>query len=214
MNCKLYYHPLSSYCWKALLGLYEHGTEFEPVVIDLGDRKAKAAFQQVWPLGKFPVLQVGERVIPESSVIVEYLGPRLLAGDALEIRLWDRFFDNYVQTPMQRIVSDTFRVDHARDPQGVEEACALLRLSYHVLERQLDGRTWIAGDEFSLADCSAVPALFYAGMLEPFVGNFSALSAYYERLLLRPSVQRVLEEAKPYFPMFPFKHLLPARFLA
>ena len=76
MALTLHYHPLSSFCWKALIALYENETPFRPHIVDLGDAKAAAAFKAIWPIGKFPVLRddARDQTVPESSVIIEYLG--------------------------------------------------------------------------------------------------------------------------------------------
>ena len=224
MTLTLHHHPLSSFCHKVLVALYENGTPFTHHVVNLGDPDARAAFLAMWPVGKIPVLRDEGRgqTVPETSVIIEYLdlhhpGPHpLLPADKaqqLEVRLWDRFFDQYVQGPMQKIVGDRLRPDGQRDPRGVEEAVAGLRKAYDMLEDRMTTRTWAAGDAFSLADCAAAPALFYAGIVSPFPAGHVHLAAYFERLMDRPSVRRVIDEARPYFAMFPFKDDIPARFL-
>ncbi|MGH8080578.1 MAG: glutathione S-transferase family protein [Lysobacter sp.] len=224
MSLHLYSHPLASFCHKVLIALYEQGTPFEDHLVDLGHPDAKADFLDLWPVGKMPVLrdERRDRTVPETTVIVEYLdrhypGPRpLLPKDEdarLEVRLWDRFFDLYVQTPMQKIVADHMRPADEKDPRGVADARATLATAYTMIERQAAGRAWICGDDFSLADCAAAPALFYAGIVAPFPSEYAQLAGYYDRLMNRPSVRRTHVEARPYFPMFPFHHLIPARFL-
>lgn len=221
MRLALYYHPLASYCHKVLIALDELGLPFEPRQVDLLDPDSAARFQQLWPVGKMPVLhdRQADRTLPESSIIIEYLdglgpGPRRLLpeAEALEIRLWDRCFDLYVQTPLQKIVIDRLRPEAERDPAGVAEARAALRRVYALLESRLAGRTWIAGTDFSLAECAAAPALFYAAILEPFASGHTALAAYFERLLDRPSMRRTLDQARPYFGNFPYYEAMPARF--
>jgi glutathione S-transferase len=224
MSLTLYYHPLASFCHKVLIALYEAGTAFRAEIVDLGDDASSAEMLAFWPVGKIPVLrdEARARTVPETSVIIEYLeqhhpgSTRLLPRDAeaaLDVRLWDRFFDLYVQVPMQKIVVDRLRPAGKHDELGVEEARASLRKAYALAERELQGRTWAAGGAFSLADCAAAPALFYAGIVEPFSPEFSELSAYFERLLARPSVARTLSEARPYFSMFPLRDAIPSRFL-
>jgi len=219
MSLTLYYHPLSSYCHKVLVALYENGTAFTPHLINLGDQADRQLLSQHWALCKFPVLHdsANGRSFPESSIIIEYLGShfpgksRLLpaAGDAaLDVRLWDRIMDNHLQTPMQEIVRD--RIFNTQlDLSGRRQA---LDTAYRLLDKQLEGREWLAGSHFSLADCAAVPALFYANVLVPLPAELTQLNAYFERLLARPSVQRVLEEAKPWFHLFPFADALAPRF--
>jgi glutathione S-transferase len=214
MTLTLHYHPFSSYCQKVLVALYEREVPFERNIVDLGDPEQKAALERLWPMGKFPVLrdEVRGATVPESSLIVGYLdrvhpgSPPLVPADpdaALNVHLWDRFFDHYVETPLQKAVGDNFRPEADRDPYGVEEAKALLRRSWHLLESELaDGRLWAAGGTFSLADCGAGPALFYANIIEPFSGR-PHVEAYYARLLERPSFARAVEEARPYRAFFP-----------
>jgi glutathione S-transferase len=223
MALVLYFHPLASFCHKVLVALYENGTPFTGRTIDLMDEASRAAFFDVWPVGKMPVLRDEERdrTIPETTIIIEYLeqhypGPEpLLPEDEperLEARLWDRFYDLYVQTPMQKIVGDCLRPHDARDATGVAEARANLKTAYAMVERQMADKSWAAGEDFGLADCAAAPALFYAGIVEPFPVGSTHLAAYFDRLMERPSVKRVIAEAQPYFPMFPFADAIPARF--
>jgi len=214
MSLTLHFHPLSSFCWKALIALYENGTPFTPKLVDLGNPAERAALLKLWPIGKFPVLQDDARgeIVPESSVVIEYLdrhypGPTRLipddAGRALQTRLRDRFYDLYVHLPMQKIMLDRMRPDASKDPHGVEEARAQLRNSYAMIEQQIAEGGWAAGDDFSLADCAAAPSLFYGSMVVPFGDGQKNLAAYFARLKGRPSFARVLKEAEPYFNMVP-----------
>lgn len=214
MVLRLYYHPFASFCQKVLIALYEDGTAFEPELVDLGDPASRAAFAQLWPLAKFPVLRDENRgvTLPESSAIIEYLalhypGPAaLIPADpeaALQARLWDRFHDNYIEHPLQKIVGDRLRPAERRDPQGVAEARALLDTAYGILEAGMAGKTWAAGEAFTLADCAAAPGLFYAEWVHPFTARHPRLAAYFDRLMARPSFARVVEEAKPYRHLFP-----------
>lgn len=219
MGLTLYYHPLASYCHKVLIALYENDIAFEARVIDLGDGKDRAELGALWPFCKFPVLHDAERQrdVPESSVIIEYLdhiyaAKRTLipAGfdEALQVRLWDRIFDNHVQGPMQDIVSDRLRNANG----DLSAARATLETAYALTDRQVASGAWAVGQSFSMADCAAAPALFYASTLQPIPDKYIHLSAYFEKLMARPSVQRVLEEAKPYFQFYPFNEAIPARF--
>jgi glutathione S-transferase len=213
MMLTLHFHPLSSYCQKVLIALYEAGTPFAKQSVDLGDPAEAAAFRGLWPMGRFPVL-VDERrgeTIPESSIIIEYLdrhypgGAPMLPEDPdlrLKVRLLDRFLDSFVMTPMQKIVGDHIRQPDARDPQGVAEARALLGKAYQWIEGELAGRTWAAGDAFTMADCAAAPALFYADLVEP-VDGFGNVAAYLARLRARPSFARAVDEARPWRRFFP-----------
>lgn len=220
----LYYHPLASFCHKVLVALYENRTPFQGRVVDLADPASSGEMLSFWPVGKIPVLRDHQRqtTVPETSIIIEYLGHHhpgavpLLPPDpqeALQVRLWDRFFDLYVSAPMQKIVVDQLRPPGKGDPTGVDEALATLARAYDLVELHLGSRTWAASDSFSLADCAAAPALFYAEIVAPFSGSHPRLAAYFQRLLERESVARTIAEARPYFPMFPLRDRIPARFV-
>ncbi|NUT77996.1 glutathione S-transferase family protein [Pseudomonas sp. C1C7] len=219
MSLTLYYHPLSSFCHKALVALYEHRIDCEKRLIDLSSETERAELAALWPLIKFPVIRdhARQRTVAESSVIIEYLdhfhsgGQKLIPDDwetALQVRLWDRFFDLYVQQPMQQIVADRIHATQA----DLSKQRVTLQTAYGMLEQQLDAGGWVASPDFSMADCSAVPALFYARTLVPYADDYPRLSAYFERLIQRPSVQQVLDEAKPWFAWYPFAESLEARF--
>ncbi|NKQ73698.1 glutathione S-transferase [Rhizobium sp. UPM1132] len=223
MSLVLYGHPLASFCHKVLIALYENGTPFEDRIVDLSSEESRADLFRFWPIGKMPLLrdEARDSTIPETSIIIEYLeqyypGPiRLLPLEidrALQVRLWDRFFDLYVQTPMQTLVSNHMRPEGTADEREVEAAKATLATAYSMIEKQLADKPWISGDGFTMADCAAAPALFYAETLIPFSQEQPNLRAYYDRLLARPSFGRVLEEARPYFEFYPYKERLPARF--
>lgn len=224
MSLTLYFHPLASFCHKVLVALYESAIPFEGRIIDLGNPADRDEINALWPVGKFPVLRDEQRgrTVPESTIIIEYLCEHFASaagllpqdpGLRLEVRLWDRVFDSYVHGPMQRIVGDRLRHEDQRDPKGVDEARATLGIAYDMIERQLAHNTWAVGDGFTLADCAAIPALFYASIVEPLPPQHTRLADYFDRLMNRPSVQRTLAEARPYFSMFPFKDAIPARFL-
>lgn len=214
MTLILYFHPFSSYCQKVLTALYERDVPFTPRIVDLGDVAERAMLESLSPIGKFPVLrdEAAGRTIAEASVIVEYLdglgdAPPLLPAEreaALDVRFWDRVFDLYVMAPMQKAVADTFRPEGNRDPFGVEEARTNLERSYRMVDDALAGRggDWICGHGFTLADCAAAPALFYANMVAPF-GAYRQLTGYYARLRARRSFARAVDEARPYRSFFP-----------
>lgn len=224
MPLMLHFHPLASFCHKVLIALYENETPFTARIVDLMDPDESAAFMELWPVGKIPVLrdEVRDRTVPETSIIIEYLEQHypgakpLLPLDEtvrLEARLWDRFYDCYVQVPMQRIVADRLRPENEHDARSVADARANLESAYAMIERQMANRMWAAGADFSIADCAAAPALFYAGIIVPFPDSHTNLAAYFERLLDRASVARTLDEARPWFHMFPFRDAMPERFL-
>jgi glutathione S-transferase len=214
MSLIFHYHPLASFCWKALIALYENGTAFEPKLVNLGDPDSRSEFAALWPVAKMPVLEDQARgaVVPETSIIIDYLdahypGPaRFVPEDrdeARHVRLWDRIYDNYVQGPMQKIVGDRIRPEGQRDPFGVAEARTLLATAMTMVEREVTGKAWSAGDDFTMADCAAAPALFYADKVMPLAGAYPNALALLARLKGRPSFARVLIEAEPYFQYFP-----------
>jgi glutathione S-transferase len=211
MTMKFYFHPLSSYCWKVLIALYEKNAAFEPIVVNLGDAAEAAAFTKLSPMRKMPSIVQGEDIANESSIQIEWLdhnagGAKLIPADpkqALDVRYWDRFFDLYVHNPMQRIVADRLRPIDKRDAYGVAENKAQLRIALDVIEKHMADRAFASGDAFSLADCSAAPALFYANKVLPFEATHPNIAAYLKRLSERPSFARVLREAEPFFRYFP-----------
>lgn len=209
----LYAHPFSSYCQKVLIALYENATSFTFCQLG-GDPVIAAEHARLWPLKKMPVLEDRARAqtVFEASCIVEYLdlhhpGPlQLLPEDprqALRVRQIDRCFDQYVMTPMQKIVTDCLREPAQRDPYGVQEAHSLLDAIYRWLDPLLAVDSWAAGSSFTLADCAAAPALFYAHWVHPIPATLMHLSAYRARLLQRPSFARCVDEARPFRPYFP-----------
>lgn len=214
MSLTLWYHPLSSFCWKALIGLYEADVTFAPRLVNLGDPADRAAFEAVWPLARFPVLSdeaTGE-VVPESSIIVEWLAQRhapargLVPDDAdaaRRVRLLDRLFDTAIHVPFQQVVAERLRPADAKDPFGVEQNRAAIRKGYDVVAAMIAG-PWAAGEAFTLADCAALPALYYADYAVSLDG-WPGVRAYLDRLKARPSVTRVLAEAGPWFQYFPLK---------
>jgi glutathione S-transferase len=212
MALQLYFHPFSSYCQKALVALYEYAIPFEPQLLEGPDSPASRRLSALWPMKRFPVLVDGERSVIEASCIVEYLGlrrpatARLIPEDpaaALEVRMMDRFFDNYVATPQQKIVSDALRPPADRDAYGVRQAREMLDTAYAWLDPLMARREWAAGDRFSLADCAAAPFLFYADWTHPIGVAHAHVAAYRRRLLARPSFARAVDEARPYRKLFP-----------
>jgi glutathione S-transferase len=209
MSLALYAHPFSSYCQKVLVALYESGTSFE--YRKLESAATMAELKKRWPLGKFPLLVDDGRSVIEATCIIEHLdlhhpgSRRLIPADAaaaLEVRFLDRFFDNYLATPQQKIVFDMLRPVDRRDSYGVEEARRTLDTAYAWLDRHMAGREWAAGDAFTLADCAAAPFLFYADWTHR-IAAFGNVHAYRKRLLTRPSFARAVNEARPYRKLFP-----------
>ena len=215
MTLQLYAHPFSSYCQKVLIALYENATPFEFCMLGFGpdaDARITAEFARLWPLQRMPLLVEAGRPVMEATIIIEHLdvfhrGPvRFLPDDAraaLDVRTMDRFFDNYVMTPMQRIVFDAIRKPDQRDPSGVADARAMLDTAYRWLDGRLADREWAAGGAFSLADCAAAPALLYADWAHPIAREHPRVRGYRSRLLERPSYARAVDEARPYRANFP-----------
>lgn len=212
MTLALYAHPFSSYSQKALVALYENATPFEFRMISPASPDHTETLKRLWPVAKFPLLEDGKNVVVEATIIIEYLdtthpGPvRLVPDDrmaATEVRMMDRVFDNYVMTPMSRIVGDALREPEARDPRTVAEARTLLDTAYAWLDQRMAEREWAAGDTFTLADCAAAPSLFYADWTHPIGDGAKHLKTYRKRLLARPSFARAVDEARPYRHYFP-----------
>jgi glutathione S-transferase len=216
MSLKLYFHPLSSFCQKALIAFYENDTPFEPHIVDLLNETSRADFKKIWPIGKMPVLHddAKDRTIPEASILIEYLAQhypgktQLVPADAdlaLQTRMRDRFYDLYVNEPMGKIVTDTLRPAGKNDPHGVEQAKTLLQTAYGMIDQEMGTKTWAMGDAFSMADCAAAPAMFYANLVMPFGDTHDNAAAYLGRLMERPSFARAVKEAQPYLSLFPKK---------
>jgi glutathione S-transferase len=212
MTLTLHEHPFASYCWKPLIALYERDISFARRQID--DEADRAELAKLWPMASMPVVVDDEAgvALPESTIVVEYLdhfgdAPPLIPAEpeaALRARLWDRVIDGHVQTPMQKIVGDNLRPEGTGDPHGVEEARQKLDRIYPVLDQQLRGSEWLAGPTFTLADCAAAPALFYARAVRRWdEDGLPDLTRYYQALSARPSVTRVIDEARPFRSFFP-----------
>ncbi len=214
MALTLWYHPLSSFCWKALIALYEADAPFTHRLVKLYEPEELAAYKQVWPLAKLPVLTddaTGE-TIPESSLIIEWVARRfpaaagLLPADpdaARPVHIRDRVIDNYIHAPFFAIVNERLRPDDAKDPFGVEQNKAAIARGYDALAGLIEG-SWAMGEAFTLADCSAYPALHYSDYAVSLDG-WPTLRAYLDRLSARPSIARTRKEAEPVFHMFPLK---------
>lgn len=208
----LYAHPFSSYCQKALIALYENATPFEFRMLSDEKPEIYREFETLWPVRRFPILVDGDRTLLEASVIIEHVASaypgafKPVPDDpeaAIEVRMLDRIFDNYISTPQQKVVFDAIRPEADRDPYGVKEARTMLERAYQWLDMHMKDREWAAGGGFSLADCAAAPALFYADWTHPIDPALGNLKAYRERLLARPSFARAIDEARPYRKYFP-----------
>lgn len=206
---QLYAHPFSSYCQKALTALYETDTPFE--YLHLETLGVMADLTALWPMKRFPILTDGATTVVEATSVIEYVDARHGQGRliptnpvaAVEVRMMDRVFDNYINTPQQKFVFDILRPEADRDPYGVEEARRMLDTAYAWLDQRLADTEWATGYGFTLADCAAAPALFYADWTHPISERFEALRAYRARLLARPSFARCVDEARRYRHYFP-----------
>ena len=214
MPLTLYMHPLSSFCHKVLIALYENAVPFKAHIVDLRDATARDEFRKLWPIAKFPVLrdQANERIVPESTLIIEYLARhypgavQLIPEDpelAAQVRASDRFYDLHIHAPMQKVVGDRLRPAESHDPFGVGQAREHLQTALRLADTQMACKSWAVAERFSMADCAAAPALFYTNRVMPLAPDFPHLSAYLERLMKRPSYARALAEAQPYLALFP-----------
>lgn len=210
MSLELFAHPFSSYCQKALIALYENDVPFTYRMME--DPGVGEELASLWPMKRFPILRENGRVVLETTTVIEYLhvhhpGPvKLIPEDsdlAIEARMLDRFFDNYVMTPQGKFVFDALRPAESRDPYGVEDARKMLDASYAWLDGRMQGRTWAVGETFTLADCAAAPSLFYADWTHRIPEQYGSLLAYRARLLQRPSFARAVEEARRFRHYFP-----------
>lgn len=212
MTLALYGHLFSSYTQKVLIALYENGTPFEFRTIAPDEPENSAEWLRRWPLRKFPLLLDGGREVVETSIIIEYLqlahaGPvSLLPADpmaALEVRFLDRFFDLHVMNAAQHAVDGALTGVPAKLEEGMAMAAEKLERAYGWLETKLAGRTWAAGEDFTMADCAAAPSLFYADWTHRISGDYPVLLAYRTRLLERPSFARAVDDARPFRSYFP-----------
>ena len=211
---KIYGHPLASFYWKAAIALYERDVPFEFLMVDPAHPENTQAVARHAPTGQFPVLIDGGRAVIESAAIIEYLdlhhgdAPPLIPADprqAIEVRQMDSVFDDYVMAPLTRMVLNAIRPEDKRDPLADTQAQETLEKSYAWLEDWMSGREWAANGEFSLADVAAASSLFYAHWGYAIQQEYTALRTYRARVLARPSVARVIEEAKPWLQYFPLK---------
>lgn len=212
MTVAIYGHPFSSFTWKALIAAYEREVDFEFRMIDPDHPEHAARIATLAPTGQFPALVDGVTEVVQSNDVIEYLdlhhgkGAPLVPLDpreALAARMMAQVFDDYVHVPMQRIVGNALRPEDSRDPFGVEQAHGVIARCYAWLEARLQDGPWAACGRFTIADFAAAPALFYGDWVHPMAGRFPALAAYRARLLARPSIARVVDEARPYRGFFP-----------
>lgn len=204
-----YYHPISSYCQKVLVAMYEKCIAFDPQVVALMDPEKRAQFREVYPMGKVPLLVVDEdHLIPESSIIIEYLDeiaePKLIYGDTEQrrkIRFKDRMFDLYLNDSVSTLLFQSMKPESERDQERIDTSKFRIKTMYGFMEQEFGEQPYANGDRFGMADCAAMPALFYAQRSAPFDG-YKNISAYWDRLASRPSIQRVISEAEPHIAAF------------
>jgi glutathione S-transferase len=207
----LYEHPFALYCQKVIVALRERGLDFDVKVEN--EDFTRDDLRELWPIASIPVLRDGDRVVAETSIIIEYLdgldgaGPKLIpAGpeEALQARFWDRVCDAYVSDSVQAVVFDALKPEARKDPESVAAARATFATAYDMLEARLAENEWLAGSVFSIADCAAAPGLFYAWAVNPWSEqSYPGITAYYRRLSARRSYAQVIEDARPYRNLFP-----------
>ena len=202
---KLYHNPLSSYSQKVLLALHETGIEVETEVINLFDDQARADYRKIYPIGKIPLLVLDDgHPIPESSIIIEYLSSiskqiKLISNDATEARktrFLDRMYDLYLNNPVGTKFFELQKPQNQQSRQVIDDADEKINIMYNNMEDNLASKTWNRGDQFTLADCAAIPPLFYAQQVAPF-SQRPVIQAYWERANQRPSFIKVMEVVKP-----------------
>jgi glutathione S-transferase len=213
MTLTLYEHPFALYCQKVIFALRERQLEFDVKVEN--EDFTREELRELWPIASIPVLRDGDRVVAETSIIVEYLdsldagGPKLIPDDpeeALQARFWDRVCDAYISDSVQTVVFDALKPDARKDPEAVGAARATFATAYDMLEKRLADNEWLAGPVFSIADCAAAPGLFYAWAVNPWSEqSYPGITAYYRRLSARPSYAQVIEDARPYRDLFPLE---------
>ena len=209
---QLYGHPFSSFTWKVLIALYERALPFDFRMVDPGHPDNSAMVADAGPGGQFPVLIDGDRTVIESSAIIEYLevvhgsAGHLVPADpvrAIEARQMDALLDDYIAAPVQAILDDAARSEGERDAPGAARARERLEKAYAWFDRWMEDRDWAACGRFTIADCVAAPALFYADWVHEIAEGHANLRAYRQRLLARPTIARVIDEARPYRHLFP-----------
>ena len=209
MSLQLFAHPFSSFCWKVQIALDADETPYVYRNVDPSNPGVLEELKALWPLAKFPVLVDDGETIAETTCIIEHLQAKhpgqnvwIPQGDeGRRVRFLDRFFDLHIQGNMQP------SVNHAIWPDGegkaAERGISALRIAYDWLEENLPDSEWAAGDKFTVADCAAAPALFYADWVEEIGEQRPRLNAYRARLLAHPAVSKSVEGARPYRAYFP-----------
>lgn len=203
----LYFSYLSTYSQKVLIGLYEKDTAFTPHLVDLSDPEARAEYVKLYPFGKLPLLVRDDgRMIPESSIIVEYIDnqfeqePILIPRDpelARRARFMDRMCDLYLNDPVVNLIFESWKPEDEQNRELISKSSERIGTMYRFMDDQLSSSPYLAGETFSIADCAAMPVLFYANSFAPF-GGFDNIFRYWEEVSSRPSFVRLKQEAEPY----------------
>ncbi len=203
----LYFAYLSTYSQKVLLALYEKDIPFTPHLVDLSSEQDRAEYHKLYPFGKVPLLvREDGRLIPESTIIVEYLetafpqAPVLIPKDpeeARKARFMDRMCDLYLNDPVVSLIFESWKPEEQRDSEMMAKASEKIGIMYRYMEDQLAQTEFLAGDTFTMADCAAMPVLFYANSFAPF-GGFDHIHRYWESVSQRPAFLKLKQEAEPY----------------
>lgn len=203
---ELYFSYPSPYCQKVLIALYEKKIAFVGKLVNLADPADKAEYQAIYPLGKVPLLCTDDnKLVPESSIIIEFLDQvepahRLIpleTDHARNVRLWDRLADQYLCASVMNMLMESRKPTAQQNAADIERWSRTLGTMYRMIDDQLARFPYLAGMEFSMADCAALPGLYYSSQFASLKG-FPRLSSYFESLMLRASVMRVVDDAAPY----------------
>lgn len=206
---KLYHHPMSTFSQKAMIALEEKGLEYDPCVVQLMDPQGKEDYRKIYPMGKIPMLQLADdHIIPESSIIIEYLDeiapPRLIPEDtqyARKTRFKDRMFDNYLNESVGTVFFQNLKPEEQRNHEAIADAQFRISVMYQFMDGELAKQTFACGDQFTMADCAAAAALFYCPTIAPF-SDKPNIVRYWEQLKARPSIKAVHEKVAPHLAAF------------
>lgn len=198
---ELFYHPLSRYSQKVLIALYEKQANFYPRITDLRDPFARQTFQQFYPPAKLPLLKTQEgQLIPESSIIIEYLdrhfsnSTELLPAEPernLAVRLFDRIIDNDINNPLFQL--EKLKILPEGNEFEIKQIEKQMFIQFQRLDAHLTQNHWVCGDSFTLADCALIPCLSYSFSHLNLL-DLDELVRYWQQAQLRGAWMLVLEE--------------------
>ncbi|WP_372870118.1 glutathione S-transferase family protein [Shewanella sp.] len=201
---ELFYHPLSRYSQKVLLGLYEKQANFYPRVTELRDPLQRQAFSKLYPLCKLPLLKCADgSLLPESSIIIEYLDHHIRAGtrllpadldDCLRVRLWDRIIDNDISNQLFLLEQQLSMAQEHRNELAMAQVRQKLMQVFNGIDEELANSHWLVGDGFTLADCALLPCLEPAFTLLDLL-ELENLNRYRQQARLRGAWELVADEA-------------------